>query len=54
MVNELFGLAESHVTGSAVAQSYGEPQPEQSHDVPFSLKYGALYHAPLPSLTTND
>ena len=53
-MNELFGLAESPVNGSATAQSYGAHHPEQIHDVPFSLKYGALYPAPLPSLTTND
>lgn len=54
MVNELFGLADTHTTGSGSAQSYGDHPHEQSHEVPFSLKYGALYPAPFPSLTTND
>lgn len=57
-MNELFGLAEIPVYGSAVAQSYGDvpPAPPQEHipDTPSSLKYGALYPAPFPSLTTND
>lgn len=57
-MNELFGLAESPVYGSAVPQSYGEVPPapfqEQRPETPSSLKYGALYQAPFPSLTTND
>lgn len=54
MVNELFGLAESPVTGSATVQSYGDPPHEHIPETPSSLKYGALYPAPAPSLTTND
>jgi hypothetical protein len=58
MVNELFGLADNHVYGSAVPQSYGEVPPTPFHEhipeTPSSLKYGALYPAPFPSLTTND
>jgi hypothetical protein len=38
MVNELFGLAESPVTGSATVQSYGEPHPEHIPETPSSLK----------------
>jgi hypothetical protein len=57
MVNELLGLAERPVTGSAVAQSYGlvqyVPFTEQSAEVPFSLKYGPLYEEEDPSVTTN-
>lgn len=58
MVNELYGLAESHVAGSESIQSYGlvpyVPVIEQSALVPFSLKYGPLYEGPSHLLTTND
>ena len=38
MVNELFGLADSHVTGSAIAQSYGDQPHEHIPDNQSSLK----------------
>ncbi len=54
----MYGLAESHVTGSGFAQSYAlapyVPVVEQRASVPFSLKYGPLYDAELPLLTTKD
>lgn len=54
IVNEFCGVAERPVIGSGLAQSYGEPPPEHNPETPSSLKYGALYPAPFPSLTTND